>query len=61
MKNSKKLPELLAPAGNFECLLAAVEAEGIQAEPVFHGLGERKRVQKLYVERIEEAMQEAAG
>ena len=26
MKNSKKLPELLAPAGNFECLLAAVEA-----------------------------------
>ena len=26
MKNSEKLPELLAPAGNFECLLAAVEA-----------------------------------
>ena len=26
MQKSKKLPELLAPAGNFECLLAAVEA-----------------------------------
>ena len=26
VKKSKKLPELLAPAGNFECLLAAVEA-----------------------------------
>ena len=48
-------------AGEEDSLLAAVEAEGIQAEPVFHGLGERKRVQKLYVERIEEAMQEAAG
>ena len=34
MKNSEKLPELLAPAGNFECLLAAVEAE---ADAVYVG------------------------
>lgn len=62
-----KLMPLMFVAGNHAkndmvgeegSLLSMVCEAGILAEPVFRGLGERKNVQRLYVERVKHALEE---
>lgn len=45
-------------AGKEDSLLSMVCRIGIQAEPIFQGLGESKSVQMLYVERVQDALEE---